>query len=123
MKSSNQPLAKNLLVGEDVGELQLFLQNIPESSTEYSIIGKGPRGQNPVVERKGAPSRWCSLVVALTAFAMKGDDLKARAAGCDGYVTKPIDTRKLLVQVAEFLERKSKIANLKSKIQNEHPCR
>jgi CheY-like chemotaxis protein len=44
-------------------------------------------------------------VVALTAFAMKGDDKKAFAAGADGYVTKPIDTRKLPRLVAEFLER------------------
>ncbi|HEY3855804.1 MAG TPA: response regulator [Verrucomicrobiae bacterium] len=42
-------------------------------------------------------------IIALTAFAMRGDDLKAREAGCDGYITKPIDTRKLPVQVAEIL--------------------
>lgn len=42
-------------------------------------------------------------VIALTAFAMKGDDQKARDAGCDGYITKPIDTRKLAQQVADFL--------------------
>jgi CheY-like chemotaxis protein len=42
-------------------------------------------------------------IVALTAFAMKGDDQKARDAGCDGYISKPIDTRKLPVQVAEML--------------------
>jgi CheY-like chemotaxis protein len=45
------------------------------------------------------------VIVALTASAMKGDDQKARAAGCDGYITKPIDTRKLSNQVAEILER------------------
>jgi CheY-like chemotaxis protein len=31
------------------------------------------------------------VVVAFTAFAMKGDEAKMRAAGCDGYVAKPID--------------------------------
>ena len=47
------------------------------------------------------------IVVALTAFAMKGDDEKARAAGCDGYITKPIDTRKLAGSVADHLNRRN----------------
>ena len=46
-------------------------------------------------------------IVALTAFAMKGDDLKAKAAGCDDYITKPVDTRKLPAQVAEILGRRT----------------
>lgn len=43
-------------------------------------------------------------IVALTASAMKGDDLKTFEAGCDGYISKPIDTRKLTEQVLAFLE-------------------
>ena len=42
-------------------------------------------------------------IIALTAFAMKGYDQKALAAGCDGYITKPIDIHQLPVQVAEIL--------------------
>jgi CheY-like chemotaxis protein len=34
---------------------------------------------------------------------MKGDDEKARAAGCDGYITKPIDTRALPGVIARYL--------------------
>ena len=46
-------------------------------------------------------------VVAMTAFAMKGDDRKALDAGCDGYITKPIDTRKFPRQIASFLHPNS----------------
>jgi len=46
---------------------------------------------------------WHIIIVALTAFAMKGDDNKAREAGCDGYITKPIDTRNLSSAVASYL--------------------
>lgn len=42
-------------------------------------------------------------VVALTAQAMKGDDERARAAGCDGYLTKPLDLRSLLALLREHL--------------------
>jgi two-component system, cell cycle response regulator DivK len=46
-------------------------------------------------------------VVALTAFAMKGDEQKAIEAGCDGYITKPIDTRTLGDQVRQLLSRRA----------------
>lgn len=42
-------------------------------------------------------------IVALTAFAMKGDDQKALAAGCDGYIIKPINTRTFAAQVDAYL--------------------
>jgi CheY-like chemotaxis protein len=43
------------------------------------------------------------VIVALTAYAMKGDEEKARAAGCDGYVSKPIDTRTLPALIARHV--------------------
>jgi len=52
---------------------------------------------------KGDAATRSIRILALTAFAMKGDDQKAREAGCDGYIPKPIDTRRLPAQVAELL--------------------
>jgi len=43
------------------------------------------------------------IIVALSAYAMKGDEEKAIAAGCDGYITKPVDTRSFPGQIAEHL--------------------
>ena len=43
-------------------------------------------------------------IVALTSYAMQGDKEKALAAGCTGYITKPIDTRKFLETVSQYLK-------------------
>lgn len=42
-------------------------------------------------------------VVAVTSLAMKGDDQRCLAAGCDAYVTKPIDVRELLEAIRKLL--------------------
>jgi CheY-like chemotaxis protein len=47
-------------------------------------------------------------VVAMTAYAMKGDDERALQAGCDGYIAKPIDTRTLPALVAQQIDRDRK---------------
>lgn len=53
---------------------------------------------------KSDPARRQIRILALTAYAMKGDEEKAIAAGCDGYITKPIDTRSLTKLVDTYLD-------------------
>jgi two-component system cell cycle response regulator len=52
---------------------------------------------------KADPATRHISIIAATAYAMKGDEERARAAGCDGYITKPIDTRQLPADIARFL--------------------
>jgi len=54
--------------------------------------------------KQDARTAWIPIV-ALTASAMRGDDNKARLAGCCGYIAKPIDTRRFAKTVAAFMEK------------------
>lgn len=54
---------------------------------------------------KADPATKDILILAISAYAMKGDEQRIFAAGCDGYVTKPIDTRVLPDTVAGLLIR------------------
>lgn len=47
-------------------------------------------------------------IVAMTAFAMRGDDAKALAAGCDAYLAKPVDTRTLGAQLRAVMSTVAK---------------
>jgi two-component system, cell cycle response regulator DivK len=47
------------------------------------------------------------IIIALTAHAMKGDEQKVMEAGCNGYMSKPIDTRLFHATIARFLQEKA----------------
>ncbi len=52
---------------------------------------------------KANPSLRNIPIIAVTSYALSGDDAKAREAGCDAYVTKPFSPRALLAKVREYL--------------------
>ncbi len=80
------------LVQEQRPDLILMDIQLPEiSGLEITKILKA----NP--ETKSIP------VIAVTAFAMKGDEEKIREGGCDGYMAKPISVTKFLHTVASYL--------------------
>ena len=43
-------------------------------------------------------------IIAVTSYALSGDEAVARAAGCDGYVTKPFSPRVLLAKIREYVD-------------------
>lgn len=54
---------------------------------------------------KSDPATQDIKIVGLTAYAMRGDQERILAAGCDGYIPKPIDTRTLANSVKGYLEK------------------
>jgi two-component system cell cycle response regulator DivK len=52
---------------------------------------------------KGNPALRHIPIIAVTSYALSGDDQKALEAGCDAYVTKPFDPAELLAKIQEFL--------------------
>ena len=53
---------------------------------------------------KAQPDLKAIPIIAVTSYALSGDDQKAFAAGCNGYVTKPFSPRALLAKIREHLE-------------------
>ena len=89
----------------DAEKAQEMLQHIAPDLILMDIALPGMDGLTLTRKLKADPRLKHIPVVAMTSFAMKGDDRKALDAGCDGYITKPIDTRKFPQQVAAFLRR------------------
>ena len=93
-----------ILKAVDAEEAQVVLSNNLPDLILMDIALPGMDGLTLTRKLKAEERTRAIRIVALTAFAMKGDDRKAFDAGCDGYITKPIDTRALPGQVAELLK-------------------
>jgi two-component system cell cycle response regulator DivK len=66
----------------------------------------GMSGLELTTKLKSHPNYKQIIIIAITAYAMKGDRERALAAGCDGYVSKPIDTKTLPTVIANYLSEK-----------------
>lgn len=87
----------------DAEEALELIQATPPALILMDVALPGMDGLTLTRQIKSKEETRSIVVVALTAFAMKSDEEKAREAGCDGYIAKPIDTRKLSDQVSHYL--------------------
>lgn len=69
----------------------------------------GMDGLNATRLIKDDPSLKDIKIIALTSYAMDGDETKALKAGCDGYIVKPIDTKNFLNTIEHCLNGEQKI--------------
>jgi CheY-like chemotaxis protein len=111
--AANLKLARVVLAGEGY---DVYTANDAEEAA-HAIASYKPRlilmdiqlpgmdGLELTRRLKANPEHSDIVIVALTAYAMKGDEEKAKVAGCDGYVTKPIDPDTLPNIVASYLAK------------------
>jgi len=88
---------------EDAGAAMRVLEAFTPRLILMDLQLPGVDGFELTRRLKADPARRGILIVALTALAMKGDEDRARAAGCDGYITKPVDGPQLRDRVAGYL--------------------
>jgi len=89
----------------DADETQTILQTFHPRLILMDIQLPGMDGLQLTRKLKSGSATRDIIILAVTAYAMKGDDQRALDAGCDGYVSKPIDTRALPGVVAKFVRK------------------
>lgn len=110
----NLKLARVLLTGEgylvrvasDAEEALHLLDSWAPRVILMDLQLPGMDGLELTRRLKADPARRAIIIIALTAYAMKGDREKALASGCDDYVAKPIDTEALPRLIADHLSRR-----------------
>jgi CheY-like chemotaxis protein len=98
-----EPLGYVILPAETAEKgIQLAAHELPDLIL-MDVALPGMDGLSATQRLKGDPRTQRIPIVALTAHAMSGDEDRALAAGCAGYITKPIDTRSFPATVTGFL--------------------
>ena len=120
-------MGKRILVIEDTEDNRQIIRD-PLTSFDYELLEAvdGAEGvamaeahhpdlilmdiQLPVLDGYEATRRIRAIpelaevpIIAVTSYALSGDEAKTREAGCDGYIAKPFSPRQLLAKVREFL--------------------
>ena len=107
----NLKLARHVLEAggftvDEAGDAEQAQERLRGASPDIILLDVGLPGMDglSLTRKLKAQQQWKDIpVIAWSAFAMQGQDLLALAAGCDGYLTKPIDTRSFAQRVASFL--------------------
>lgn len=109
----NMKLIRILLAGEgyeirtagDANEALAVLREFHPGLILMDVQLPGIDGLELTRRLKAAPATRDIPILGLTAYAMKGDEERILAAGCDGYIPKPIDTRTLPQFIRNYLQR------------------
>lgn len=91
----------------DAEEALVRVQEFGPSLVLMDVQLPGIDGLELTRRLKNDPATRELIVVAMTSYAMRGDEEQAYAAGCDGYLAKPIDTRTFPATVAQYLAARS----------------
>ena len=108
----NMKLVKGLIkIGKyrmlEANDAESGIQQIREQRPDLVLMDiqlPGMDGLSATKIIKEDPALGDIPIIGLTSYAMQGDKEKALAAGCTGYITKPIDTRNFLETVSQYLK-------------------
>lgn len=98
-----------VLEAHDAGECIAVLSERQPDLILMDIQLPGKDGLQLTRELREHPATRELLIVAMTSHAMVGDDRRALQAGCDGYLTKPIQTRTLATHAVDFVEARRRM--------------
>ena len=83
--------------------IKIAFENIPDLIL-MDIQLPGMNGLDATKEIKREKKTRDIPILALTSYAMDGDEEKAKSSGCSGYITKPINTKEFLINIERFLK-------------------
>lgn len=99
----------NVRTALDAAEALSELRNSRPDLILMDIQLPGMDGLELTRKLKSDPATRGIKIVGLTAYAMRGDQERIIAAGCDGYIPKPIDTRTLPNSIRGYLKRQARL--------------